>query len=66
METNEEKKSWGGARTGAGRKKTRGKSYQFAATPENQAAIENLAATTPGFNRTDFINAAIAAYLTTH
>lgn len=57
--------SWGGAREGAGRKKTAGKYYGFNATPENERAIERLAAA-PGFKRAEFINAAISEYISSH
>lgn len=60
METNgEEKKSWGGSRKGAGRKRTEhGKYVGFNTTPEVERILENF----KGTEKTKFINAAIVAH----
>lgn len=57
MEEAQEKKSWGGARQGSGRKKKYVKSYFFSATEEVAAIIEGI----PSKERTDFINRCIIA-----
>lgn len=55
MENQEQKKStWGGARAGAGRKKTRVKYYGFSASPEVHAILEAH----PG-SKAEFINQCI-------
>ena len=46
-----EKKNWGGAREGSGRKKTRAKYYGFNATPEVMEILEAVEG-----SKTDFIN----------
>lgn len=60
---NQEQPTWGGARKGAGRKKTRGKTVFFQPTFEVEAALLRLAGT-PGFKRGDFLNEALTAYMT--
>lgn len=58
MDTQEKKKgSWGGRREGAGKPKTHGKRYGFAALPEVEAILESHEG-----NKSDFINAAILYY----
>ena len=47
----------GGARAGAGRKKTKGKTYGFKATPEVEALLESCEG-----SKSDVINRAILAY----
>ena len=50
--------SWGGARSGAGRKpKAHGKSYTFKSTPEVDAFLSSYEG-----NKTEFINQAILAF----
>lgn len=56
MEENQ-KKSWGGKREGAGRKKTNhGKYYGFNSTQEVDAILQGIK------NKTEFINSAILEY----
>lgn len=50
-----EKKDWGGAREGAGRKKKYAKPYYFNATEEVMAILEAI----PSRQRSDFINQCI-------
>lgn len=58
MDTQEKKKGgWGGRREGAGKPKTHGKRYGFAALPEVEAILESHEG-----NKSDFINAAILYY----
>lgn len=52
-----QKQSRGGARAGAGRKKTKGKTYGFKATPEVEALLESCEG-----SKSDVINRAILAY----
>lgn len=53
----QEKSGWGGRREGAGKPKTHGKRYGFAALPEVEAILESHEG-----NKSDFINAAILYY----
>lgn len=56
----EEKKSWGGSRSGAGRKKTLdGKPVSFTTTAETQRILDSRP---EGVSRSAYINAALAAY----
>lgn len=58
MDNATEKKTHGGARAGAGRKSTdHGKYYGFNSTKEVEVVLEGI-----GKGKTQFINAAIAAY----
>lgn len=52
-----QKQARGGARAGAGRKKTKGKTYGFKATPEVEALLESCEG-----SKSDVINRAILAY----
>lgn len=56
-QTPSESQSWGGARSGAGRKsKPHGQSYTFRSTPEVDAFLSSYKG-----NKTEFINRAILA-----
>ncbi len=57
MDEAKEKKSWGGARQGSGRKKKYVKTYFFSAMEEVAAIIEAI----PNKERADFINRCILA-----
>lgn len=57
----EEKKGWGGARTGSGRKKTMGRNFNFRATPE----VEEILLAVEG-SKTEYINAAVLEYSRRH
>lgn len=58
METDEKGASWGGKRSGSGRKKiNHGKYYGFNSTPEVEAILESLTT-----SKTQFINQAILEY----
>lgn len=58
MKTNaKQNQARGGARPGAGRKRTRGKTYGFKATPEVEALLESCEG-----SKSDVINRAILAY----
>ena len=50
-------KNWGGARDGSGRKRTTVKNYNFRATPEVNAILQEV----PG-SKTEFINKCILYY----
>ncbi|MBR1801051.1 MAG: hypothetical protein IJ767_06090 [Bacteroidaceae bacterium] len=54
MEQNSGKKSWGGARSGAGRKRTAVKSCTFYATPEVAAILAGIEG-----SKSEFINRCI-------
>lgn len=56
MQENPEKKQRGGARQGAGRKKTRGGTMSFRTTIEVSEILSKVD------SRTDFVNEAIAFY----
>ena len=54
MEEKEEKKrNWGGAREGSGRKKVKGRNFNFRALPEVEAILDALEG-----SKSDYINAA--------
>lgn len=58
MEEKEEKKrNWGGAREGSGRKKVKGRNFNFRALPEVEAILDALEG-----SKSDYINAAILSY----
>lgn len=57
METQEEKKTWGGARDGAGRKRKGVHYYGFRATREVHEILQGV----EGESKSDFINRCILA-----
>lgn len=54
MENSETKSTWGGARTGSGRKKTAAKYYSFSATKEVMDILESVSG-----SKSEFINECI-------
>lgn len=57
----EQKKGWGGARTGSGRKKIMGRNFNFRATPEVEDVLDSVKG-----SKTDYINAAVLEYWKRH
>lgn len=57
----EQKKGWGGAREGSGRKKKMGRNFNFRATPEVEAILDSVEG-----SKTEYINAAVLEYSRRH